>query len=97
MAWGAVTLHKYDKGSKTWSNDGKIFFKGSNVTVAGRFWEMPVIVPMKDDKWLFMATPLEKQAVAWKYCTGWVRSTVMPHSIRCHLIKTHPRNLNLTA
>lgn len=56
---GAVTLHKYDKGSKTWSNDGKIFFKGSNVTVAGRFWEMPVIVPMKDDKWLFMATPLE--------------------------------------
>lgn len=54
---GATTLHKYDLVNKTWSNDGKIFYQSSNVNY-GTFWEMPVIVPMNDGKWLFLVTIL---------------------------------------
>lgn len=68
---GAVTLHRYNKTAKTWSNSGDIFFKGRNASVAGTFWEMPVIVPMKGDKWLFMATPLGgRQGVEVLYWVG---------------------------
>lgn len=54
---GATTLHKYNSTTKTWSNDGSIFYQaaGSNY---GAFWEMPVVVPMPNGKWLFLATPL---------------------------------------
>lgn len=68
---GAATLHCYDKVSKTWSNDGSIFFKGRNASIAGTFWEMPVIVPMSDDRWLFIATPLGgRQGVKVLYWVG---------------------------
>ena len=54
---GATTLHKYNSDTKTWSNDGSIFYQaaGSNY---GTFWEMPVVVPMPNGKWLFLVTPL---------------------------------------
>ena len=54
---GAATLHKYDAAAKKWSNDGSIFYK-SESTNYGFFWEMPVIVPMNDGKWLFLVTTL---------------------------------------
>ena len=53
---GACTLHKYENGS--WSNDGAIFFQGSNVNQHGTFWEMPNITPMGNGKYLFTCTPL---------------------------------------
>ncbi len=53
---GACTLHKYQNG--TWSNDGSIFFQGSNVSSHGTFWEMPNVTPMGNGKWLFTCTPL---------------------------------------
>ena len=54
---GVTTLHKYDKSTKTWSNDGKLFFSGSNRNQDGTFWEMPNVTKI-GDKWLFTATPL---------------------------------------
>jgi beta-fructofuranosidase len=54
---GATTLHKYNSTNKTWSNDGSIFYQAAG-TNYGTFWEMPVIIPMNDGKWLFVATPL---------------------------------------
>lgn len=68
---GAATLHRYNPQAKTWSNDGSIFFKGRNASIAGTYWEMPVIVPMEDGKWLFMATPLgARQGVEVLYWVG---------------------------
>lgn len=68
---GAATLHRYNKTAKTWSNGGDIFFKGRNASVAGTFWEMPVVVPMNDGKWLFLATPLGgRQGVEVLYWVG---------------------------
>jgi len=52
---GAMTLHKYVNGA--WTNDGSIFFQGTNATTAGTFWEMPTVTPM-GDKWLVTATPI---------------------------------------
>lgn len=54
---GATTLHKYNSASKTWSNDGSIFFAGSSKDQDGTFWEMPNITPMGNGKWLFTVTP----------------------------------------
>lgn len=54
---GACTLHKYENGS--WSNNGDIFFQGSNKTEHGRFWEMPNVTDMGNGKFLFTCTPLE--------------------------------------
>ena len=68
---GAATLHKYNKTLKTWSNDGTVFFKGNNAAIAGRYWEMPVCVPMNDGKWLFLVTPLEsRRGVETLYWVG---------------------------
>lgn len=68
---GAATLHRYDQNSGMWSNDGSIFFKGQNSVAAGTFWEMPVIVPMNDNKWLFLVTPLgTRQGVKTLYWVG---------------------------
>ena len=53
---GACTLHKYQNG--TWTNDGAIFFQGSNANQHGTFWEMPNVTLMGDGKWLFTCTPL---------------------------------------
>lgn len=54
---GATTLHKYNPASKTWSNDGKIFFAGTSKADHGTFWEMPNVTPMGNGKWLFTTTP----------------------------------------
>lgn len=67
---GVTTLHKYDKSTKTWSNDGKLFFSGSKANQDGIFWEMPNITKI-GDKWLFTATPLNTGVgVRTLYWTG---------------------------
>lgn len=67
---GVTTLHKYDKSTKTWSNDGKLFFSGSNANQDGTFWEMPNVTKI-GDKWLFTATPLNTSVgVRTLYWTG---------------------------
>lgn len=53
---GACTLHKYENGS--WTNDGRIFFRGTNGNQHGTFWEMPNMTYMGNGKWLFTVTPL---------------------------------------
>ena len=53
---GACTLHKYENGA--WTNDGTIFFQGSNANQHGTFWEMPNVTPMGNGKFLFTCTPL---------------------------------------
>ena len=65
---GACTLHRLVNG--TWSNDGKIFFQGTNTTMSGTFWEMPTVTRM-GNKWLFTATPLNTGGgVRTLYWTG---------------------------
>lgn len=54
---GCCTLHKYNEASKTWSNDGELFFKGTSAQTCGTFWEMPNVTPMGDNRWLFTVTP----------------------------------------
>ena len=67
---GVTTLHKYDKSTKTWSNDGKLFFSGSNRNQDGTFWEMPNVTKI-GDKWLFTSTPLNTGVgVRTLYWTG---------------------------
>lgn len=58
---GAATLHRYNEQTKSWSNDGSLFFKGRNASVAGRFWEMPAVIPMGNEKWLLVVTPLDSR------------------------------------
>ena len=71
---GAATLHKYDPTTKTWSNDGKIFYQSIS-TGYGFFWEMPVIVPMPDGRWLFLVTTLGgNQGVETLYWVGTINS-----------------------
>ena len=68
---GTTSLHRYDPASKTWSNDGKLFFTGSSANVDGTFWEMPNITRMPDGRWLFTATPLgTSTGVRTIYWTG---------------------------
>ncbi len=70
---GATTLHRYDKSSKTWSNDGAIFFSAKS-NISGRFWEMPTMNKI-GDKWIFTATPLETtQGVEVQYWTGTINA-----------------------
>lgn len=67
---GVTTLHKYDKGKGTWSNDGKLFFAGTKASQDGSFWEMPTITKI-GDKWLFTVTPLNTNlGVRTLYWTG---------------------------
>lgn len=68
---GAVTLHKYNQATKTWSNDGSIFFSGNNANESGTFWEMPNITKMENGKWLFTVTPQNtSKGVLVLYWTG---------------------------
>ncbi len=68
---GVATLHKYDKASGRWSNDGKTFFQGQSAAVDGRFWEMPTVTRMDNGKWLVTVTPLETATgVHTLYWTG---------------------------
>lgn len=55
---GVTTLHKYNQSTKSFSNDGRIFFSATNAGQQGTFWEMPNITKMAEDKWLFTVTPL---------------------------------------
>lgn len=67
---GTTTLHEYNPATKSWSNDGLLFFTGNNLGSCGRFWEMPTINKL-GDKWLFTATPLEtSKGVAALYWVG---------------------------
>ena len=54
---GCCTLHKYNEGTGNWSNDGTLFFQGTNVSSHGTFWEMPNVTPMGDGRYLFTVTP----------------------------------------
>ena len=79
---GAATLHKYNPTTKTWSNDGKLFYQSIS-TGYGYFWEMPVIVPMPDGRWLFLVTTLGgNQGVETLYWVGTINSdgTFNPYS-----------------
>lgn len=70
---GTTTLHRYDAKTGMWSNDGKLFFSGTDVAQSGKFWEMPSITKL-GDKWLFVTTPLEtSQGVRALYWTGNIR------------------------
>ena len=53
---GACTLHKFVNGA--WTNDGSLFFQGTNANQHGTFWEMPNVTDMGGGKWLFTCTPL---------------------------------------
>lgn len=67
---GATTLHRYNKATGSWSNDGSIFFAGTNASSTGTFWEMPNITNI-GDKWLFTTTPLGMSlGVRTLYWTG---------------------------
>lgn len=67
---GATTLHRYNKNSKTWSNDGSLFYQATSSDY-GAFWEMPVVIQMNDGKWMFIATPLgAKEGVETLYWVG---------------------------
>ncbi len=67
---GTTTLHRYNPVSGLWSNNGDLFFTGTNAAQDGKFWEMPNITRM-GDKWLFTATPLSTlQGVHTLYWTG---------------------------
>lgn len=54
---GAATLHKYNKATETWSNDGSIFYQAKDTGLEGTFWEMPNVTKMDNGKWLFTVTP----------------------------------------
>lgn len=55
---GVATLHRFDKNSRTWSNDGTLFFEGAVGLLNGVYWEMPNVTPL-GDKWLFTTTPMQ--------------------------------------
>lgn len=71
---GATTLHRYDKLTGKWSNDGSIFFRGTSTAQDGTFWEMPSVTKF-GNKWVFMVTPLNtKLGVHTLYWTGCINS-----------------------
>ncbi|MDE6553289.1 MAG: GH32 C-terminal domain-containing protein [Muribaculaceae bacterium] len=68
---GTTTLHRYEPATKTWTNNGDLFFTGTNKATDGTFWEMPNVTLMPDGRWLFTATPLgTSQGVRTLYWTG---------------------------
>ncbi len=68
---GVTTLHRYDRTSGNWSNNGDIFFSAAAASTGGTFWEMPNITRMENGKWLFTATPLgTSSGVQALYWTG---------------------------
>lgn len=71
---GATTLHRYDKSTGKWSNDGSIFFRGTNKAQDGTFWEMPSVTKL-GSKWVFMVTPQNTGVgVHTLYWTGSINS-----------------------
>lgn len=70
---GACTLHQLTNG--TWTNDGSIFFQGSNAAQHGTFWEMPNVTPMGNGRFLFTCTPLSTASGVRTLCwTGAIGS-----------------------
>ncbi|MFR9165122.1 MAG: GH32 C-terminal domain-containing protein [Dysgonomonas sp.] len=65
---GATTLHRYDRNTKTWSNDGSIFYRGTDAAY-GTFWEMPAVVKMNGGRWMLVVTnlgsPAGTEAIYW--------------------------------
>lgn len=53
---GGCTLHRYENGQ--WTNDGTMFFQGTQAGQHGTFWEMPNVTPLGGGKWLFTCTPM---------------------------------------
>jgi len=87
---GTTTLHTYNPSTKTWSNDGKLFFTGNNAATCGTFWEMPNITKI-GDKWIFTTTPQNtSKGVAALYWVGSINAdgTFNPE-------KTTPGNIEL--
>ena len=71
---GATTLHRYDKATGKWSNDGSIFFRGTSKAQDGTFWEMPSVTKL-GNKWVFMVTPQNTSVgVHTLYWTGSINS-----------------------
>ncbi len=67
---GTTTLHVYNPQTKSWSNDGKTFFTGTDAQSCGTFWEMPNVTKI-GDKWIFTVTPQNtSRGVAALYWTG---------------------------
>ena len=90
---GTTTLHRYNKATNSWSNDGSLFFTGTNAAMCGKFWEMPNVTRMENGKWLFTATPLNTmQGVKTLYWTGDINAdgTFAPDDK-----SAYPRNLEL--
>lgn len=92
---GCTTLHRYNPSTKSWSNNGDLFFRGNTANNEGSFWEMPNITPMGDGRWLFTATPLGlASGVRSIYWTGTIREdgTFQPDAN-----SSAPKNIELTA
>ena len=84
---GACTLHRYNATNGTWSNDGSIFFRGSNASQDGVFWEMSNVTKMENGTWLFTATPLgATSGVRSLYWTGSINDdgTFAPDATSTH-------------
>ncbi len=79
---GAAVLEKYDSVTKTWGNDGTIFYQATN-TAYGFFWEMPVVVAMPEGNWMLLVTTLGgKEGVETLYWVGTMNNdgTFNPYS-----------------
>ncbi len=71
---GATTLQQYNPTTQTWSNDGRIFYQAASSDY-GTFWEMPVIEPMPNGKWLFLVSTIGGvQGVTTLYWVGTINS-----------------------
>lgn len=71
---GATTLHRYDRQTKSWSNNGDIFYQARSKDY-GVFFEMPIVVQMDEERWLFAATPLGgKVGVELLYWVGTIQA-----------------------
>ncbi len=71
---GTTTLHSYNPSTKSWSNDGRTFFTGSDASTCGTFWEMPNVTKI-GDKWLFTTTPQNtSKGVACLYWVGTINA-----------------------
>ena len=71
---GAATLHQYNPTTKSWSNDGRIFYQSASSDY-GTFWEMPIIEPMPNGKWLFLVSTIGGvQGVTTLYWVGTINS-----------------------
>lgn len=88
---GATTLHKMNPATKSFDNDGRIFFSATDAAEQGTFWEMPNITPMGDGKWLFTCTPLgTRDGVK---CLYWVGTIASDGSFK-PITGPHPVELN---